>query len=135
MDQQTYIIIGISIFTFLVGIRLKKRFSKKEIKPTQHVGKQFGNKYKAKIAKSDIVDAQKNKNKIRKAKWRALFLKIVVLFMFVLIMFMIPAITQSLMVSDFSLDENIILRILILCFAIMCLISGVNKILKKNKTI
>jgi len=134
MNQQTYIIIGISIFTFLIGLKLKKRFSKKPIIQSQHLGKQFGKKYKDKKSKADILDQQKNKNLIRKERWRALFLKIILVFLFFLVLFMIPAIMRTLMVSNYAINENIILRILILSLALMSLIAGFVKVFsKKNK--
>ena len=49
-----------------------------------------------------------------------------------LVLFMIPAIMRTLMVSNYAMNENIILRILILILALMSLIAGFVKVFSKG---
>lgn len=122
MDNKLYIILGLCVFAFLVGSRLKKKLTpqKKEV----HIPKNQRSK-RAKEAKTPQKAPLKQKMK-------SIFLWVQVVVIFALILFMIPALTRDIQVADGNYTTNLILRILIVALAVWTLFLGVSKLLKSK---
>jgi len=126
MNKEIYILIGISVFAFLLGTQLKKKFSKKKPAP-QKVHKS----QRSKLAKQEQVQTQVKKEKHPKIK--AIFLWLMLVGLFSIIIFMIPALSRDIMLAEGQYDQKLILRILIVALAAYTLFIGGNKVLKKRK--
>lgn len=127
MNREIYIVVGLSVFAFLLGIQLKKWFSKKKkTVETQKVHKS----QRSKVAKQVQVTPQKKESKFPKTKMFFMWLQVVVLFS--IIIFMMPALSRDIMVAEGNYDQKLILRILIVAFATYTLFIGLNKLLKKK---
>ena len=125
MNKEIYIVVGMSIFAFLLGIQLKKKFSKKKIDaPKIHKSQ------RSKLAKQAQKLPQEKQTKYPKIKSFFLWLQVVVLF--VIIVFMIPALSRDIMVAEGNYDQKLILRLLIVVFATYTLFVGLIKLLKKK---
>lgn len=126
MNKEIYILIGISVFAFLLGTQLKKKFSKKAV-----VSPKVHKSQRSKLAKQEQVQAQVKKEKHPKIK--AVFLWLMLVVLFSIIIFMVPALSRDIMVADGHYDQKLILRIFIVALAAYTLFIGVNKVLKKRK--
>jgi hypothetical protein len=125
MNKEIYILIGLSVFAFLLGIQLKKKFSKKTVEaPKIHKSQ------RSKMANQVQEVPQDKKNKHPKIKSFFLWLQVVVLFF--VIIFMIPALSRDIMLAEGNYDQKVILRILIVAFAAYTLFVGLNKLFKKK---
>ncbi len=125
MNKEIYIVVGLSVFAFLLGIQLKKRFSKKAVDaPKIHKSQ------RSKIAKQASASPQEKQSKHPKLKSFFLWLQVVVLFF--IIVFMMPALSRDIMVAEGNYDQKLILRILIVAFAAYTLFVGLNKLFKKK---
>ncbi len=127
MNKEIYIVVGLSIFAFLLGIKLKKRFSKKAVavdEPKIHKSQ------RSKLAKKVPESPQGKQSKHPKLKSFFLWLQVVVLFF--IIIFMMPALSRDIMVADGDYDQKLILRMLIVAFAAYTLFVGLNKLFKKK---
>lgn len=123
MNREIYILIGLSIFAFLLGTQLKKRLSKKAVAaPKIHKSQ------RSKMARLNQDKPQKTKSKYPKTKQFFLWLQLVVLFS--IIIFMIPALSRDIMVAEGNYDQSLILRILIVAFATYTLFVGLTKLFK-----
>ncbi|MFT5750202.1 MAG: hypothetical protein ACI93S_001478 [Ancylomarina sp.] len=125
MNKEIYIVVGLSIFAFLLGIQLKKKFSKKVVDAPK-----IDKSQRSKIAKKASESPQGKQSKHPKIKSFFLWLQVVVLFF--IIIFMIPALSRDIMIADGNYDQKIILRILIVTFAAYTLFVGLNKLFKKK---
>ena len=125
MNKEIYILVGVSVFAFLLGTLLKKRFSKKTVEAPQ-----IHKSQRSKIAKQAPESPQGKQSKHPKIKTFFLWLQVVVLFF--IIVFMMPALSRDIMVADGNYDQKLILRILIVAFAAYTLFVGLNKLFKKK---
>jgi len=125
MNKEIYILIGISVFAFLLGTQLKKKFSKKTV-ASQKVHKS----QRSKLAREEQASPQKKQEKHPRIKTFFLWLQVVVLFS--IIIFMVPALSRDIIVAEGDYDQKLILRILIVVFAAYTLFVGLNKVLKKK---
>ena len=126
MNKEIYIVVGMSIFAFLLGIQLKKKFSKKKVEaPKIHKSQ------RSKFAKQAQELSQEKQSKYPKIKSFFLWLQVVVLFL--VIVFMIPALSRDILVAEGNYDLKLILRILIVISATYTLFVGLIKLLKKRK--
>ena len=122
MNKEIYIVVGLSVFAFLLGIQLKKKFSKKVVDaPKMHKSQ------RSKIAKQAPQEKQTKHPKIK-----SFFLWLQVVVLLFIIVFMIPALSRDIMLAEGNYDQKVILRILIVAFAVYTLFVGLNKILKKK---
>ena len=64
MNKEIYIVVGLSVFAFLLGIQLKKKFSKKEVVETQKINKS----QRSKMARVAEKAPQEKKTKHPKLK-------------------------------------------------------------------
>jgi len=125
MNKEIYILIGLSVFAFLLGTQLKKKFSKKAVEePTIHKSQ------RSKMAKQEQEVPSKKQTKHPKIKSFFLWLQVVVLFF--IVVFMMPALSRDIMLAEGNYDQNLILRILIVAFASYTLFVGLNKLFKKK---
>lgn len=115
MNQETYIIIGLSVFAFLIGIRLKKSINNKKSKTT--------NKNK--------TQEKKKHTSPTKEKVKRVFTIIMLVMVFALLLFMIPALSKDLL-SNVKINQNLVLRIIIVAFSIYILFMGFFKIRKSK---
>lgn len=120
MNKELYILIGISVFAFLIGQKIRAK-----IKPSAN------NKKAAKTRKS--ITRENPQQLLKKEKFKKLFLVIQLLLIFGLIVFMIPALTRDILVKGENYNQNLILRILIVTFALYILFTGILKINKYKK--
>jgi ABC-type transport system involved in cytochrome bd biosynthesis fused ATPase/permease subunit len=126
MNREIYIVVGLSIFAFLLGIQLKKRFAKKKPVVAQKIHKS----QRSKVAKQAPESPKGKQSKHPKIKSFFNWLQVVVLFF--IIIFMMPALSRDIMVADGDYDQKLILRILIVAFAAYTLFVGLNKLFKKK---
>jgi len=127
MNREIYIVVGLSVFAFLLGTQLKKWFSKK--KKTVEIQKVHKSQ-RSKVAKQAQAIPQKKESKFPKTKMFFMWLQVVVLFS--IIIFMVPALSRDIMIAEGNYDQKLILRILIVAFAAYTLFMGLNKLLKKK---
>lgn len=125
MDREIYIVVGLSIFAFLLGIQLKKKFSKKAPEEPK-----INKSQRSKMAKQPQGVQDKKQTKHPKIKSFFLWLQVVVLFS--IILFMVPALSRDIMLAEGNYDQKLILRILIVVFAAYTLFVGLNKLFKKK---
>ncbi|NOU58235.1 hypothetical protein [Marinifilum caeruleilacunae] len=115
MSKEIYIVIGLCVFAFLLGGRLKKALNSKGQKQT---------KRKSKPAKKEVSPTQ--------IKLRRIFTIAMLVLVFGIVIFMIPALSRDLLTHNGNISENLILRILIVAFAIYILFMGFMKIRKSK---
>lgn len=128
MNQNTYILIGICVFCLLLGNRLKKWFGQnKELKQAPVKKNQ-----RSKIAKNKIeypTGRYRNRDKVKRV-----FTYIVMIVLFCLVMFMIPALVRDIsFIGSNGISQNLFLRVIIVAFGIVTLVSAYLKVSKKNK--
>ncbi|MFA8436646.1 MAG: hypothetical protein ACEPOZ_19220 [Marinifilaceae bacterium] len=121
MNKEHYIILGLCVFAFLVGSRLKKKFSSKP-KPV-HIPKNQRSKM-ARAAKQAIPS--------KKEKVKRILLWIQVFVIFGLLIFMIPALSRDIVMAEGKFNQNLVLRILIVALSGWTLFVGIHKLLKKD---
>ncbi len=126
MNREIYIVVGLSIFAFLLGIQLKKKFAKKKPVTPQKVHKS----QRSKTAKQAQDTPQEKQVKHPKLKSFFLWLQVAVLFF--IIIFMMPALSRDIMLAEGDFDQKLILRVLIVAFAAYTLFVGLNKLFKKK---
>jgi len=122
MNTEIYILIGISLFTLLIGHKLKQYYKKSQTKGT--------NKKKPKGKK---LSEKKLSSSKRKEKVKTVFLYIQLFLVFSLLIFMIPALSRDILSNQTGYDEKLILRILIVVFAGYILFMGFLKLMKSRK--
>lgn len=120
MNQETYIIIGLSVFAFLIGIRLKKSLNNKKSKITNK-NKHRKNKNQEKETQTSAI----------KEKIKRIFTIIMLILVFALLLFMIPALSRDLL-SNSKINQNLVLRIIIVVFSVYILFMGFVKIRKSK---
>ncbi|MCZ4694542.1 hypothetical protein DWB61_05755 [Ancylomarina euxinus] len=125
MNKELYILVGLSVFAFLLGTQLKKKFSKKAVEEPKILKNQ-----RSKMAKQSQEIPGKKPSKHPKIKSFFLWLQVVVLFF--IIVFMMPALSRDIMLAEGNYDQKLILRILIVAFAAYTLFIGLNKLFKKK---
>lgn len=106
MNKEIYILVGICVLTFIIGHKLRQKLSKPEPKKlTKKVKKTKSDSKLAPVAPS------------RKEKFKIVFLYIVLVLVFGLLLFMIPALSRDILSNNQVDIQNLILRILIAAFA------------------
>ena len=125
MNKEIYIVVGISVFAFLLGIQLKKLFSKKTVVPPK-----IHKSQRSKFAKQAQNLPQEKQTKYPKIKSFFLWLQVIVLFL--IIVFMIPALSRDILIAEGNYDLKLILRILIVIFATYTLFVGLIKLLRRK---
>jgi uncharacterized protein YqhQ len=111
MSKEIYIVIGLCVFAFLLGGRLKKSLKSKNKKQT---------KKRKELSSTQI-------------KLRRIFTIAMLILVFGLLIFMIPALSRDILTSNGNVTENLILRILIVGFSIYILFMGYIKLKNSNK--
>jgi len=126
MNQNTYILIGICVFCLLLGNRLKKWFGKKHETQQEPVKKN----QRSKFAKKEYPSGRyRNREKVKRV-----FTYFVMVVLFSLIMFMIPALVRDFsFIGSNGLSQNLFLRLLIVVFGVVTLVSAYLKVSKKKK--
>lgn len=118
MSKEIYIIIGLCIFAFLLGGRIKKSI--------QNTGK------KGKLSKKKAKVQQKELSPSR-MKARKIFTTVILVFIFGMLIFMIPALSRDIISANGVYTENLILRIIIVGFCLYILFYGFIKLRKSKK--
>lgn len=122
MFDNIYILLGLCVFAFLLGSRIKKKLNKPE--KQVHVSKNQRSKLAKEVNKTQLPSG--------KQKLKKVFLWIQVVVIFSLLIYMIPALTRDILVANGTYSQNLFLRILIVALAMWTLFIGVNRILKKK---
>ncbi|BAX82287.1 hypothetical protein [Labilibaculum antarcticum] len=117
MNNEIYILVGICVLTFIIGHKLKQKLSKPE--PLKHT-KRGKKNYKE---TSSSFSTKKEKLKI-------VFLYTVLVLIFGLLIFMIPALSRDILSNKEVAYPNLILRMLIVAFATYILFMGFLKLRK-----
>jgi anaerobic C4-dicarboxylate transporter len=118
MNEQIYILIGICILAFLIGSKLRKKSNgNRNIKAS----------HKNQKTKSDQSSTSSKKEKIK-----TIFLYIQLILVVALLIFMIPALSRDLLSNAQVNNQNLVLRILIVGFAIYILVIGYLRLRKKT---
>ncbi|WP_372751054.1 hypothetical protein [Labilibaculum sp.] len=123
MNQHIYILIGICILTFLVGNKLRQLLS----------GRSAHKNTKARKKAKKTTSVQ-SPTSIKKEKLKLAFLYIQLIIVFALLIFMIPALSRDILSTAQIDNQNLLLRILIVVFAIYILVMGFLKIRKTPKS-
>ncbi len=119
MNTEIYILIGVSLFAFLIGHKIKQYFKKPQT---------TDNKMKRKKLPEKHLSTSKRKEKVKRV-----FLYIQLFIVFGLLIFMIPALSRDILYNQTGYDEKLILRILIVIFAGYILFMGFLKLMKASK--
>lgn len=117
MSTELYIVIGLCVFAFLIGSRLKKA-----LKAPQSRSK--NQKKKSQAKKKELSPKQ--------IKLRRIFTIAMLILVFGLLILMIPALSRDILTSNGRISENLILRILIVGFSMYILFIGYVKIRKSK---
>jgi H+/gluconate symporter-like permease len=120
MNEQIYILIGICILAFLIGSKLRKKSS-------GNSNKNIKASHKNQKTKSDQSSTSSKKEKIK-----TIFLYIQLILVVALLIFMIPALSRDLLSNAQVNNQNLVLRILIVGFAIYILVIGYLRLRKKT---
>ena len=130
MGRDTLILIAFCVFAFLLGIRIKQRFSEWKSKKS---GGKINKNQRSKLAHAEEPPEIKARRLRRERRVR--FFTIVQLFVLAgLMIYMIPALVRDFMVPGRVDLMNIILRCLIFVFTIYIFILGYVKVFgQKNK--
>jgi len=105
MNKDIYILVGICVLTFIIGHKLKQKLHKPE-------PKKFTKRAQKKKSDSKVTSVPSCKEKLK-----ILFLYIVLVLVFGLVIFMIPALSRDILSNNQIDIQNLILRILIVTFA------------------
>lgn len=128
MNRDLFVFIAFCVFMLLVGIRLKQRFGEKKLQKEDTIAKNQRPKYARMDEDPEIK--QKRKNRERRIR-RFTLLQMVVLF--VLIIFMIPALVRDiLLISDIDIP-NLFLRCIIFIFSIYIFVLSYLKVFGKKQ--
>lgn len=119
MNNEIYILVGICVLTFIIGHKLKQKLNKPKIQ--KHTKKGKHEKNNSKISSSTTS---------KKEKFKTIFLYIVLVLVFGLLIFMIPALSRDILSNKQIINQNLILRILIVAFATYILFMGFLKLKK-----
>ena len=131
MSKDTLIFVAFCVFAFLVGMRMKQRWSdwKKKKQPEERISKN----QRPKAVPADEPPEVKARRLRREGRVR--FFTIAQLFLLGGLMFyMVPALVRDFMLPGRVDSTNIILRCLIFVFTIYIFIQGYVKVFRrKNK--
>ncbi len=131
MSKDTLIFVAFCVFAFLVGMRMKQRWSdwKKKKQPEERINKN----QRSKAVPADEPPEVKTRRLRREGRVR--FFTIAQLFLLGGLMFyMVPALVRDFMLPGRVDATNIILRCLIFVFTIYIFILGYVKVFRrKNK--
>lgn len=127
MNQETYILIGICVFCLLLGNRLKKWFGKKNEAKIQPV---LNKNQRPKAAKQEYPTGRyRNREKAKR-----IFTYIVIVVLFLLVLLMMPALVRDVMlIGKYGMSQNLFLRLLIVVFGMLTLVSAYLKVRKHKK--
>lgn len=124
------ILIGFCVFTFLVGMRLKRRFSKKQPNEPQI---RIRKNQRSKMAASGEEPPLVREKRLRRER-RTYYYTVVLLFvLFGLMIFMIPALVTDLSMPERIQYPNFFLRCFIFVFTIYIFILGYIKVTRYKK--
>lgn len=129
MSRDTFILIAFCVFMLLVGMRLKQRFSKwKDAKTTERVNKN----QRPKMAAAEEPPVVKAARERREKRVRFFTIAQMVL-LFLLMIYMIPALVRDISLIGSVDISNLILRCLIFVCTIYIFILGYIKVFGKKK--
>ena len=117
MSKEIYIVIGLCVFAFLLEGHIKKSLQNPK----------KGKKQSKKKA------SKKKELSSRQIKLRRVFTIAMLIFVFCLLIFMIPALSRDILSSNGIYSENLILRIIIVGFSLYILFMGYIKLRKGTK--
>lgn len=126
MNKDIFILIGVCVLAFLLGTRLKKALGSKKVISNKKINKN-------QRGKAGYEIPEEHKERPGKAKTKRVFTWIVVGVLFVLVLYMIPALVRDLVMVDEIYSPTLFLRIVIVVFALYTMISGYLKLTKKKK--
>jgi len=111
---------------FLLGTRLKKALGNKKKVSDKKINKNQRGKVAYEIP-------EEHKERPGKAKTKRVFTWIVVGVLFVMVLYMIPALIRDLVMVNDIYSPTLFLRLVIVVFALFTMISGYLKLTKKKK--
>lgn len=126
MDKNIFVLIGVCVLAFLIGNRLKKALANKKTESNKKINKN-------QRGKANYEIPEEHKERPGKAKTKRVFTWIVVCVLFVLVLYMIPALVRDLVMVDEIYSPTLFLRLIIVGFALFTMISGYLKLTKKKK--
>lgn len=126
MDKNIFVLIGVCVFAFLIGNRLKKALANKKSESPKRINKNQRGKAAYEIP-------EEHKERPGKAKTKRVFTWIVVGVLFILVLYMIPALIRDLVMIEEIYSPTLYLRLIIVIFALFTLVSGYLKLTKKKK--
>lgn len=129
MSRDLYIFIAFCIFMLMVGMRLRKRWNSRQEK----IGRRPVRKnQRPKMAAAEEPDFVKER-RLRRERRTRYFTIVLLVVLFGLLIFMIPALVRDLWVPDKTEFSNLFLRCLIFILTIYIFVLGYLKVFKKKK--
>lgn len=131
MGRDLYILIAFCVFTFMVGMRLRKRWSgrrEKNVRPSVRKNQ------RPKMATSEEPAFVKER-RLRREKRTRYFTIVLLVVLFGLLIFMIPALIRDLWVPGKAGFSNLFLRCLIFIFTIYIFVLGYLKVSRNKKEV
>ncbi len=129
MSQETFILVGLCVFMFLLGIRLKQRFSRKE---APKVSARIRKNQRSKIAVTEEPPLVKER-RLRRERRTRYFTFVLLVVLFGLMVFMIPALVRDINVPERVYSSNFFLRCFIFVFTIYVFVLAYIKLFSPKK--
>jgi len=126
VNKNIFVLIGVCVLAFLVGIRLKKALGNKKKDSNKKINKNQRGKVAYEIP-------EEHKERPGKAKTKRVFTWMVVGVLFVLVLYMIPALIRDIVMVEEVYSPTLFLRLVIIVFALFTMISGYLKLTRKKK--
>jgi len=128
MSQETFILVGLCVFMFLLGIRLKQRFSRKKAPMSVPIRKN----QRSKMAATEEPPLVKER-RLRRERRTRYFTFVLLVVLFGLMVFMIPALVRDMNVPERVYSSNFFLRCFIFVFTIYVFVLGYIKLFSSKK--
>lgn len=124
--REAYIWIAFCVFALLVGMRIRKRITGARALPATPVNKN----QRPKLAREG-GERQPRKNHRNRPRTERLFMIGMLILVFLLIIGMIPALLRDIQRVAYVDTTNLLLRLVVFCLAVLVLVSGYLKLVRK----
>lgn len=129
MSRDLYIFIAFCIFMLMAGMRLRKRWNSRQEK----IGRRPVRKNQRPKMAAAEEPAFVKERRLRRERRTRYFTIVLLVVLFGLLIFMIPALVRDLWVPDKTGFSNLFLRCLIFILTIYIFVLGYLKVFKKKK--
>lgn len=129
MSQDFYVIIGLCVFMFLLGMRLKERRRVVREKSSSPIRKN----QRSKMAHSGEEPPLVRERRLRRERRTRYFTVVLLFVLFALIIFMIPALVADIYMPERIRFSNFFLRCFIFIFTIYLFVLAYLKVFQRKK--